>query len=63
MIASLGSSQPKESYVGVFFLKEHSVAWVRHPTHLCCTASRLLSELKTDAPESAISASIKVSVM
>lgn len=51
VVTSLGSDNPRTSYIGVFLVKEHSVAWVRHIKRLVGRASILLGGLTTDHPD------------
>ena len=41
IVASLDLDSPKASYIGVFLVKEHSVAWIAHIKQLAALAAQV----------------------
>ena len=47
IVSSLDSPDPKMSYIGVFLVKEHSVAWIEHVKLLVATVSKVKLPLRS----------------
>jgi hypothetical protein len=45
IVASLDLDSPKTSYIGVFLLKEHSLAWIAHIKQLAALAAQVRSQV------------------
>ena len=41
VVASLDLDSPKTSYIGVFLLKDHSLAWIAHVKQLAALAAQV----------------------
>lgn len=50
IVKSLDSDNPKLSYIGVFLIKAHSVAWIHHIKQLASAVCKSLVNLSTDSP-------------
>ncbi len=47
IVASLDLDSPKTSYIGVFLIKEHSLAWIAHVKQLAALAAQVNYSPKT----------------
>jgi hypothetical protein len=47
IVASLDLDSPKTSYIGVFLIKEHSLAWIAHVKQLAALAAQVNNSPKT----------------